>query len=279
MLGQEVTATGTLGYYYAQTNPVFKTLVSQLNTIINDLNVNLDQIVNIDPTKLINAISYLTQLQPLSQVQYTTNVNFYVLPSFPTPTNDLTLMAPLLDNLPKLAYFYADQGCPAMLYLKQLGTIGGTQPLANVVPSFNKKGVIFKGLNYLILQAELNLPGMIYAVAVPTGSKKPLALQIINGQNANNVLAASNSTNYTSYDNFGNLLPVRLNLSGLSSASAYDIYYLAGNYVPGYPMTSPTVYALTGAKVLNSSSTKTKFSIRTGKMIMSFTLSNFEKIL
>ena len=259
-----------LKFYQMQTNPVFKSLASQIDQIINDLKVDINQLYNIDPAKLTNTLSNIKELQPLSQAEYTTDVNFYILPNYSSPTNDVAQMTALLDNIPKLAYFYAEQSSPLRLYLKQMGTYGGTQALANIVPSFNKKGVVFRGSNYLILQAELNLPGMIYAVALPSGSKKPFAVQIVNGQNANNAMAASNSSNFTREDSFGNLLPVRVNLSGLTNASTYDIYYIAGNYIPGFPMTSPTVYALSGAKVLSSSNKTTSFSTRIGKKAFSF---------
>lgn len=262
LLSDEGTALSNLEIDKSLSDSTTQILAAQATTIQQLLGVDPSQLSMIDPTHLANTITYANELEDLSMVQFTTNINFYVLSNKSSNVNDVASLVSRIDNNAKLAYFYSVMGITDRYYLKQTGRMGGSNAISTIIPSFNKKGVLLRGQNYFVLQAELNLEGMIYAVALPINSTTPTAAQIAQGLDSKGAAALAAGYNTSTYSSDGNLNPVRVTLANLTAGTSYDVYYVPALQIPGDIKIGSNVFRTQGKIAANSSGSSTTSSLR-----------------
>jgi len=256
-LSNEGTAFQQLGVDQTYSDTTTQILSDQATTIYEVLGVEPQYLSNIDPASLATTINNAKDLTDMSRQQFSTNINLYVLSNKTSSVNDVATLVSRINNPQKLSYFYSVMGITGGPYLKQAGAIGGSNSITTIMPTFNKKGVLLRGTQLFVLQAELSLPGLIYAIALPQNSTAPLPFQISQGVDSKNQPAVAAAFNGTTLAVDGSLNPVRVALRNLTANTTYDVYYVPAINVPGDIKVGASVFKVTG-KVSGSSSNSTK---------------------
>ena len=181
-----------------------------------DMNVNMEKIVNLDPTSITKLIANFKNAYDLiTDTSNSANFKVYLFPSKEDPNMDMSIFKTKFDDLTKTSFFKSKY--PMIdydIYLKGSGILASKDSYELIMPNVLGVPVIKYDNNSISLTLLLSDVAFVYGIALPINSKIPSNDQIFRELDADGNKVSSNRAK-TVYNMNNELDPIVLHFENL----------------------------------------------------------------
>jgi hypothetical protein len=201
-----------------------KDLVNGLQDTLQEMDVNLEKIVNLEPQAIMKLITNFNNAYDLiKDISNSANFKVYIFPPSEDLNMDLSIFKRKFDDLTKTSFFKSKY--PMLdydIFLKGYGILADKDSYETIMPNFLGIPVTKFDSNSISLTLLLSDVGIVFGVALPINSKTPNNYQISQGVDAEgNKVSSSQSKAIYNINN--DLDPIILTFNNLNVFKKFNL--------------------------------------------------------